>query len=101
VHERDSQIRETAIITKCRFHLRCQFARGLEHETTETAVLFEQRQNRQSKRCGFTGAGLRGAYQVVSGKDNRKRAKLNRGRLHKSHRLRSAHNLWRKSETIK
>src|SRR6266404_4297966 len=45
VHERDPQISEAAIITKCRLNLRGQFTRRLEHETTEAPVLCQQRQN--------------------------------------------------------
>ena len=45
VHKSHSQICETAIITKRRLHLRGQFARRLEHETTQAGVLCQQRQN--------------------------------------------------------
>ena len=43
VHERDSQIREPPVIAKGRLHLRGKFARGLEHKTSEAAVLCQQR----------------------------------------------------------
>src|SRR5206468_3646597 len=39
--QRDSQIGEATIIAKCSLHLRGQLACGLEHETSERAVLCE------------------------------------------------------------
>jgi hypothetical protein len=64
-------------------------------------VLAQQRKNWQSKRRGFAGAGLGGADQIFSGKNNRKRAKLDRRWLRESHGLRPTHHLGQKSETIK
>src|SRR5206468_9767069 len=101
VHESYSQIREAAIIAKRRLHLRCELARRLKHETAERAVLCQQRQDWQSERRRLAGAGLRSSDQIFSGKNNRKRAELDRRWLDKAHRLRPAHDLRRKSEVIK
>src|SRR5437764_6275538 len=101
MHERDSQICESPIIAKRRLNLRGQFPCWLEHQTSERAVLCQQRQDRKSKRSGLTGAGLRGSDQIFTGKDNWERAKLNRRWLDKAHRLRPAHYFRRKSKLIK
>src|SRR5207253_858270 len=101
VHERDSQIREAPVIAKCRLHLRGQFARRLQHQTTESAALCQQCQNWQSKRRGLSGAGLRSAEQIFASKYNGERAELDRRWFDKPHRLRPAHDLRRKSEMIK
>src|SRR5207249_9309556 len=101
VHKGDVQISEAPVIAKCRLHLRCEFPRGLEHQTPQRAMFRQQRQDRQSKRRGLASAGLRRADQIFSGKNNRERAKLDRCWLDESHRLRPAHNLRRKSEMIK
>src|SRR6266480_4587653 len=101
MHERDLQICESPIIAKRRFNLRGQFPRWLEHQTSERAVLCEQRQNGKSKRRGLAGAGLRGPDQISTGKHNRKRAKLNGRWLDKAHRLCPAHYFWRKPKAIK
>ena len=91
MHERHLQIREAPIIAKGRFNLRGQFARRLEHQTSETAVLRQQRENWQSERRGLARAGLRSANQIFSGQNNWESTELDRRRLDKSHRLRAAH----------
>ena len=65
------------------------------------AVLCKQSEDRKSECCGFAGARLRSADQIFPGQNNRKGTKLDWGWLDKSHRLRSPHNIWRKSEIIK
>ena len=61
MNDRDAQIGEAPVIAKCRFDLRRELARRLEHETAKVAVLGEQRQDWQREGRGFAGAGLRGA----------------------------------------
>ena len=101
MHERGSQVRETTIIAKRGFNLRGQLASRLQHQTPEGAVFCEQRQDGKRKRRGLTGACLRGADQILTGKDNGKRAELNWRWLGKTHRLCSAHYFRRKSKFIK
>ena len=91
VYESDSQIREAPIIAKGRFHLRGQFARRFEHQTSKRTVLRQQRENWQSERRGLARAGLRSANQIFSGQNNWESAELDRRWLDKSHRLRAAH----------
>ena len=57
----DAQIGEASVIAKRGLDLCRELAGGLEHEATKSAVLGEQRQNRQGERRRFTGAGLGGA----------------------------------------
>jgi hypothetical protein len=64
-------------------------------------MLRQQRQNGKSECCGLAGAGLRCADQIFSSENDRKRAELDWGWLGKSHRLRPAHGLRRKSKMIK
>jgi len=101
MHEGDSQISEAPVIAKSCFHLRGEFARGLEHQTSEWAVLCQQRENGQSKSRSLAGAGLRSADQIFACENNWKRAKLDRRWFNKSHRLRTAHDLRGKPEMIK
>ena len=101
MHERGSQISEPSVISKGRLHLRGEFARRLEYQTSETAVLRQQCENRQSERRSLARPGLRSADQIFSGENNRKPAELDRRWFDKPHRLSSAHNLKRKSEMIK
>ena len=75
--------------------------RGLKYQTSEAAVLRQQRENGQSKRRGLARAGLRSADQIFSGENNRESAELDGRGLDKSHRLRATHDLRRKSEMIK
>src|SRR5207302_1800697 len=77
VHERDSQISEAAVIAKSCFHLRSQFARGLEHKTSKAAVPCQLRKDGQRKRRRLAGACLRSADQIFSRQNNWKRAELN------------------------
>ena len=70
MHERGPQIGETTIIAKRRFNLRGELASRLQHQTSERAVFCEQRQDGKRKRCGLTGACLRGPDQILTGKDN-------------------------------
>src|SRR5438270_11416573 len=61
----------------------------------------EQRQNRKREGGGFSGAGLGGADQIFAGENNGEGAKLDRGRLGKTHRLHAAHHFERKVEIVK
>jgi hypothetical protein len=84
--------------------LRGQLASRLEHQALRRlldVVLCEQRQDGKSKGRSFPGAGLRGPNQIFTRKHDRKRAELDRRRLDKAHRLRSAHYFRRKSKMIK
>jgi hypothetical protein len=63
-------------------------------------VLSEQGQNRKREGGGFSGAGLGGADQIFASENNGKGAKLDRGRLGKTHRLDTAHDFSRKIEIV-
>src|SRR4029453_13302161 len=101
VDQRDPQISEAAIIAERRFDLGRQFARRLEHEASERAMLCEQRQDRKRERRGFAGARLRRANQILARKYDRKSAELDRRWLDEPHRLSPAHDFRRESEIIK
>ena len=101
MHEAHLQISKAAIIAKSGLYLRCELPRRLEHETSKSAMLRKQCQDRKSKCGSFPGAGLRRADQIFSGQDNWKCAELNRRRFDKTHRVRTAHDVRRKSEMVK
>ena len=100
VHDGDAQIGEAPVIAKRRLDLRRQLARRLEHETAKGAVLGEQGQDRQRESGRFAGAGLRGADQIFAGKNDWKRAELDRRRLGEAHRLCSPHDFRGKPEIV-
>src|SRR5437868_13176337 len=100
MHHGRAYIGETAVITKGRLDLRGQLAGWLQDQTTKFPVMSEQRQNRKREGSGFSGAGLGGADQIFAGENNGEGAKLDRGRLSKTHRLHAAHHFGRKVEII-
>ncbi|MEY2585029.1 MAG: hypothetical protein QOD80_1055, partial [Verrucomicrobiota bacterium] len=96
--DRNAQVGEAPVIAKRSFDLRRQFASRFEDETPEIAMLGEERQDGQRERRCLARAGLGGADQVLPGKNDRKRAELDRGRLAETHCLGSAHHFIRETK---
>ena len=88
VHHRHAQIGEPRKIANGGLDLRRQLARGFQHQNARgQAADPELGQDRQGKRRCLPGAGLGAADDVLSGQNQRNGAKLNRRRLHVTHRF--------------
>ena len=98
VNDGNAQVGEPPVIAKRGFDLRRQLAGRLEDETAEIAMFGEERQDGQRESRGLARASLGGADQVLPGKNDRKRAELNRGRLAETHCLGPAHHFIREAK---
>ncbi len=58
IHDGDIEIGVLAVFLESFFDLQREFARGLEYEAAQTAMITETLQNRQRKRRSLAGAGL-------------------------------------------
>ena len=87
VDDHGAQIGEPAVVAERCLHLCRQFARRLQDQRPQFAVLAELGDDGQRKRRGLAGAGLRAADDVAACEHQRDRAQLDRRRVGITRRL--------------
>jgi hypothetical protein len=79
VHDRDPQVGELGKFLERLLDLQRELARRFENQAAQFAVRAQALDDRQCKRRGLAGAGLRGADDVTTLEHHRNRLRLDRG----------------------